>query len=246
MSEMSERIRYLREKSQKSQAEFGRQFDVSREMVGQWERGESRPRQPKLEKMSDLYGVSLDWLSGKEPFSVPPSTAPIKNTVTSDVLGVDRRVVSFSQPSVVEPPSPALAFDYRTRPPAQRDLPIRGHARAGKMGLFIDQGNHWGFAMRPESLRDVPDAYAVRVVDDSMKPRFVAGNVLAIDPHRRPQPGDNVVVQLRDEQAFIKELVRRTEKAVICKQYNPEETVEYKESKILAIHMVVGIDFLER
>lgn len=163
-----------------------------------------------------------------------------------DELAVVRQSGNHADNVIDLPPKANLTFDYRVRPPAIRDLPIRGHARAGKMGLFIDQGNHWGFAMRPESLRDVPDAYAVRVVDDSMKPRFVAGNVLAIDPHRRPQPGDNVVIQLRDEQAFIKELVRRTEKAVICKQYNPEETVEYKESKILAVHMVVGIDFLER
>lgn len=161
-------------------------------------------------------------------------------------LGVEGVSVDHSQSSVASAAKPSLAFDFRERPAQVKDLPIRGHTRAGRVGLFVDQGNHWGFAMRPESLRGVLDAYAVRVVDDSMLERFRAGHVLQVDPHRRPQPGDNVVIQLKDDQAFIKELVRRTDRAIVCRQLNPDETVEYKPSQVRAIHMVVGIDFLER
>lgn len=161
-------------------------------------------------------------------------------------LGVQGFAVDNNQSSVASGTKQSLTFDYRERPAQVKDLPIRGHTRAGRVGLFIDNGNHWGFAMRPESLRGVPDAYAVRVVDESMLERFKPGYVLQVDPHRRPMPGDNVVVQLHDGQAFIKELVRRTERAIVCRQLNPDESVEYKPSHVLAVHMVVGIDFLER
>jgi phage repressor protein C with HTH and peptisase S24 domain len=162
-------------------------------------------------------------------------------------LGVEGIAVDNSHEMVASGSKPSLTFDYRERPALQKDLPIRGHTRAGKMGLFVDQGSHWGYAMRPESLRDAPDAYAVRVVDDSMYPRYAPGNVLAVDPHRRPQPGDNVVIQTGTEgEAFIKELVRRTEKVIICRQFNPPETVEFKAAHVRTIHMVVGIDYLER
>lgn len=100
--------------------------------------------------------------------------------------------------------------------------------------------------MRPESLRGVKDAYAVRVADNSMEPRYEHGNVLQVDPHRDPKPGDNVVIQLKDGQAFLKRLVRRTERALICDQFNPKQTVEYLTNTVSTIHMVVGIDYLER
>ena len=106
--------------------------------------------------------------------------------------------------------------------------------------------SRWGFAMRPESLRDVAEAYAVRVDDDSMAERFIHGNLLQIDPTRPVRPGDNVVLQLKDGQCFVKILVRRTERATICRQLNPEQNIEFKASEVDKIHLVVGVDYLER
>lgn len=144
------------------------------------------------------------------------------------------------------PPIPNATLLPGSRPPPARDLPIRGHTKGGKTGFFLDQGSLWGFAMRPETLRDIAEAYAVRVDDDSMAERFVHGNVLQVDPFRPVRPGDNVVLQLSDGQCFIKILVRRTEKAVICRQLNPAENIEFKASDVDKIHLVVGVDYLER
>lgn len=188
-----------------------------------------------IKKRSPLNLEMGDALKLAKKLGVPPTE-----------LGVDGNVVDISQQSVAGEAKPSLTFDYRERQPPVKDLPIRGHTRAGTVGMFIDQGNHWGFAMRPESLRGVLDAYAVRVVDHSMEPRYRPGNVLAVDPHRRPEPGDNVVIQLQNDEAYVKELVRRTEKAIICRQFNPPENVEFKPSQVKAMHMVVGIDYLER
>lgn len=141
---------------------------------------------------------------------------------------------------------PALSFVPGARPNLVRDLPIRGHTKAGKEGFFIDQGETWGFAMRPESLRGVAEAYAVRVHDESMSPRYEPGTVLLVDPFRAPKPGDNVIIQLSDGQAFVKVLLRRAAGVVACSQFNPKKTLEYKQNKVRAIHLVVGVDYLER
>jgi phage repressor protein C with HTH and peptisase S24 domain len=132
------------------------------------------------------------------------------------------------------------------RPTGPRDLPILGHTKAGETGFFIDQGQTWGFAMRPESLRGVDGAYAVRVHDDSMSPRYEPGEVLLVDPYRQAKPDDHVVIQLTDGQAFIKRLVRRGGGIVACAQLNPKKNIEYKQAQIKAIHLVVGVDYLER
>jgi phage repressor protein C with HTH and peptisase S24 domain len=227
--------------------------------------GEKTAIRNRLAALATKQGVSLRSLSarlGRGPSYLndfvrkgSPDTLEMKDALTlarilevrPSELGVEENLVDISRQSVASPSKPSLTFDFRERPALQKDLPIRGHARAGQLGLFIDQGNHWGYAMRPESLRDVKEAYAVRVVDESMYPRYAPGNVLQVDPHRRPQPGDNVVIQIGEEgEAVIKELVRRTEKNVICKQFNPPEILEYKTAQVRAIHMVVGIDYLER
>jgi SOS-response transcriptional repressor LexA len=142
--------------------------------------------------------------------------------------------------------SGAVSFLPDRHPTLARDLPIRGHTKAGKEGFFIDQGETWGFAMRPETLRGVAEAYAVRVHDESMSPRYEPGTVLLVDPFRQAKPGDNVIIQLSDGQAFVKVLLRRGGGVVACSQFNPKKTIEYKQTKVKSIHLVVGVDYLER
>lgn len=133
-----------------------------------------------------------------------------------------------------------------TRPTGARDLPIRGYTKAGEAGQFLDQGQTQGWAMRPDSLRGIAEAYAVRVHDDCMVPRYKPGTVLLVDPFRRPDPGDNVVIQLTSGACFVKELVRRGGGKLVCQQFSPNKTVEWKLDKVKSVHLVVGVDYLER
>lgn len=126
-----------------------------------------------------------------------------------------------------------------------RDLPILGYVKAGGRGFFISNGERQGVTVRPEALRDVTGAYAVRVHDDSMSPALEPGYLLFVDPTRPVKPGDNVVIQLSDGQAFIKRLIRRTEKAMICKQYNPAGEIKYDPLKVKSVHLVVQISTID-
>lgn len=202
---------------------------VSQATVSRWEKGAN----PDLEQLRAL--VELDkwnnasvWLGLKD--------SPKVDIHTKDLQRKDIAETAKGNATILPGVRPALV----------RDLPIKGHTKAGRTGFFLDQGSHWGFAMRPESLRDVAEAYAVRVDDDSMAERFIHGNLLQIDPTRPVRPGDNVVLQLKDGQCFVKILVRRTERATICRQLNPEQNIEFKASEVDKIHLVVGVDYLER
>ncbi len=123
----------------------------------------------------------------------------------------------------------------------QRDVPILGHVKAGVEGFFIDNGDIRGYAVRPEYLRGNQDAYAVYVHDDSMVPACEPGWTLLVDPGRPATKGQNVVIQLIDGQAFIKRLVRQTEKHIICKQWNPEHEIKFDRAKVKSVHAVVTI-----
>ena len=121
-----------------------------------------------------------------------------------------------------------------------RDLPILGYVKAGQDGFFIVNGEVQGYAVRPDLLSGVKDAYAVYVHDKSMFPAFEPGHLAWVDPLRPVKPGDSVVIQLSDGQTFIKRLKRRTERALICEQWNPSGEVRYDAAQVKAIHLVVG------
>lgn len=121
-----------------------------------------------------------------------------------------------------------------------KDLPILGYVKAGTDGFFIVNGEVQGYAVRPDALQGVKDAYSVYIHDKSMFPAFEPGHLAWVDPLRPVKPGDSVVIQLADGQAFIKRLKRRTEKVVICEQWNPAGEVRYDTANIHSIHLVVG------
>lgn len=161
-------------------------------------------------------------------------------------LGVGAKLVEIAKPAIAPETygrvtsAPGMAFRA-----GNRDLPILGHAKGGTSGLFIGNGERQGVTMRPEPLIDVEGAYAVRVHDYSMSPALEPGYLLYVHPHRLPKPGDTVVIQMRNGEAFTKRLVRRTEKAIICQQFNPAEEVKYDPAKVKELHLVLLIGTYE-
>lgn len=121
-----------------------------------------------------------------------------------------------------------------------RDVKILGHARAGTSGVFVDNGNIQGYAVRPDVLSGSKDGYAIYCHDKSMEPAIHSGWLCYVDPARPLQPGDDVVIQLIDGQAFIKRYVRRTQRTLFCQQFNPAEPVEYPADQVKSVHLIVN------
>ena len=70
---LSEKITYCRRKSGLSQEGLAEKLGVSRQAVSKWETGEAQPELSKLKQLSDLFGVSADWLLNEdEPFEPQP------------------------------------------------------------------------------------------------------------------------------------------------------------------------------
>lgn len=120
-----------------------------------------------------------------------------------------------------------------------KNLPIKGHAKGGMEGFFLDQGETHGMARRPPALVGINDAFAVYVHDDSMYPAFEPGQVVWINPHHPIAPGNNVIIEMHDGQAFIKKLVRRTQKQVTCLQWNPKKEVTYDGALVKRLYYVL-------
>lgn len=55
----------LRKKKNMSQTDLAKESNVSREMIGKYERGDATPSIEAAKKIADAFGVSLDYLVGE-------------------------------------------------------------------------------------------------------------------------------------------------------------------------------------
>jgi SOS-response transcriptional repressor LexA len=97
-----------------------------------------------------------------------------------------------------------------------------------------------GLIDRPESLAADGDAYAVTVTGQAMWPRFRPGRRLLVSPAAPPRAGDDVLVQLANGAALIKEMVRRTAGVIELRQFNPDLVFAVDAGVVAAIHKVMG------
>ena len=60
------RLRYLRDRAQMSRKVLGERCGLSKNIIGQYERGEKVPSLSTLVELADIFGVSIDYLLGRE------------------------------------------------------------------------------------------------------------------------------------------------------------------------------------
>ena len=86
---LGETIYRLRTKQGMSQDALANELDVSRQSVSTWENNSAVPELEKLMKMSDLFGVTLDELVGRDASTPPPpAAAPVQNHSTRKTVGI--------------------------------------------------------------------------------------------------------------------------------------------------------------
>jgi phage repressor protein C with HTH and peptisase S24 domain len=105
-----------------------------------------------------------------------------------------------------------------------RSVPLIGFAQAGSGGYFDDGGFPVGKGWDEIPFPAVADenAYALEISGNSMDPVYRDGSVIVVSPAAQVRRGDRVVVKTKDGEVMVKELKRRTAKAIELKSVNPE------------------------
>lgn len=115
----------------------------------------------------------------------------------------------------------------------------------------LDSADVLDHVRRPASLARDGDAYALTIIGDSMSPKYDPGTRIIVGPKATIAINDYVVVQLKSEDpedqfservtsVLIKRLVRRSATYVELLQFNPELTFRVDQSRIRAMHKVIG------
>ena len=88
-------LKSLRENAGYSQAAFARKIGVAQSTVGNWESGSREPNIETLNKLSDFFGVSVDYLLGRDN---PPEKKEKPSTLTDEELSAIIEIVSGLSP----------------------------------------------------------------------------------------------------------------------------------------------------
>jgi len=226
MSGIGHRVKIAREAKGMSLKELARLADGLRyQTIQDLENGKSKGTKHVL-AIARALGVSPDWLqtgSGDQA-ARPEKGHNLKENNT------------FFK---VQPPVPSHG--------ASGDrLPVYGMATGGPDGWNLFNGDLIETVPMPANLLGVRGAYAVYINGSSMEPRYKAGEMAHIHPHKPVTIGAYVLVQKRSKEpgepplAVIKELVRRSGSKIVLAQINPPKTFEIKLDEIVSIHRVVG------
>ena len=147
-------------------------------------------------------------------------------------------VGALDAPMAAQVMEPGAAYDTGTL-----RVPVVGTAELGDNGFHTELeypvGEGDGFIAYPTS---DPNAYALRVKGDSMRPRIKPGEFVLIEPNTAPQPGEEVLVRTRDGRVMVKVLDFQRNGVVQLSSVNEEHrpmTIEATE--IERLHYVAAI-----
>jgi phage repressor protein C with HTH and peptisase S24 domain len=104
-------------------------------------------------------------------------------------------------------------------------VPLLGFAQAASGGHFDDSGYPAGKGWDEVALPSAHDehAYALEISGEALKPVYRDGDVIMVSPGTPIRRGDRVVVKTRAGEVMVKELKRRTAKALELQALNPNQ-----------------------
>ena len=190
-------------------------------------RRHGNPSRRTLEKLLKAAGSSL---AEFEALRLGPERAD----QVSGLAVSDRNAGSWSGPQV-----PGLSL-LRTAMAGHWGDPADG------IELMALHSAEWaGTVPRPASLARDRSAYAIKIVGESMWPRFRPGRIVAVSADLPTDAGDDVLVKLNGTipgrtPVLVKELVSRTDQCVGLRQFNPDVTFEVAAREVVSIEKVLG------
>ena len=128
-----------------------------------------------------------------------------------------------------------------------KGVPVYGTAECGpgKFSIDMNNGDEIDWVRKPPALLSKKGIYAIYAEGTSMEPRIEAGELLYVDPHRKPEPGRDCVIQLRQRTEnghpiyMLKRLIRRGPTKWTFKQLNPEKDIILEIREFDAVHLVL-------
>ncbi len=123
---------------------------------------------------------------------------------------------------------------------AQRDLPVNSAFREGAEGFWFVTEEAKEFVERPANLRGVANAFALYAAGDDMQPRYLAGELLYVNPNRPITPNCFVAVEFADGRGLVRQFLRRTHDGVFVRRLHPDQEVRLPAPEVKRLYRITG------
>lgn len=235
---------------------------TSKPQVDKLERGTRRLTEDWAAKLAAAFGVAAaDILSGE------PRPSPVRPTARIHLPDDADTVVSKRQPYLdTEPGARPKPDTIGSRPdtmdttapgPASGpesmgsggwdvsgDLPLCGFGRydpreGRHVGVIVGMREAPERVWRPAPLAGVAGAYAVRMPDASMLPKYAPGQLLFVHPFRTPGSGDAVVVRIQGGRFLVARLCAGEPGGVTVERMGEGRRQHIDARTVLAVERIV-------
>ncbi len=166
---------------------------------------------------------------------IPPEHAPkigrLLGISTDDVMAGERRSSQFASNVQLGPD-----------PRASNLAPVTGRVRGGDNGYIFEEDRPVGDGdeLVPYFGRDA-NAFGLRVIGDSMSPRYNHGEYIVACPNLPYAPGKYVYVALSDGRKMVKRMASEMKDAYRFESLHPShEMITVLKDQIEAIYVVQG------
>ena len=203
--------------------------------------------------VAEALGVSQSYIAQLEGGRSYPSSALAKKI--SKLLRADLAVDSdaavheahLAQPTELFGTAVQAAERFRRR--SRPLLPIVGAPIPGDPERMLIDGQPHGSVFAPPLLENVAGAQALYVHGRSMEPRYYPGELIYIDPRRRPNPGDFVLTLVREPHysapiGYVRRYLGEQPGKVRLGTLNPQRDYFIGRDDLVSLHTIVGSGLL--
>lgn len=234
-----ERIRALRQARGWSLQQLADRAGVSKPQIDKLERGTRRLTDDWIRRIATALEVAPEALSTRVPAPARVDTPsrdtpsrrpePSPGPIEPDTLGYDAGFVSETLDTDTDSDT----------------LPLRGFGRfsvrdGSAVGVFVETAEAPERVWRPVPLSGVSGAYAVRMPNGDMAPKYEAGQLLFVHPYHTPRPGDAVVVRLAGGRFLVGRLgAPRAGAGVTVAVLTPGRELRLDADRVTAVERVI-------
>lgn len=226
---ISERIKLVRGKI--SQESFGEKVGVSQSAVQLYEKGHI-PKGDVLKRISETFGVSVDWLlfgdeppsSSKHRFSGETGEIYLAGkSAEKEIEGESFKITEYTPENVVGPEAPMPSYLTEAEPREEahaRVAAIETELSSEDGQMVFKQGSHAPYAFRKDWLHRVGtrpgNLVLMTIQGDSMFPTLQAGDLVMVDRGRQAiRSGYLYAYSSGDDLIHIKRLEPRGDRILI-------------------------------
>lgn len=206
-----------------SQSELARQAEITPQSVQAIESGRVQ-KSAYVSRFAEILAVRAAWLAdGKGS----------PTTVTLPIYGLSEDKIEYD----------AKPIETERAAPEGDLIPVLAAARGGNpLEPFLEDGPV-DYVPRPSTLRGVRKAYAMVITGTSMVPIYNPGQIVHINPFKRPTSGRGIVIWKKNRSVLVKQLVRLTPKIIDVREFTPEIRIfEIEMKEIIEIHLIVSME----